>query len=76
MPVMPLELGKLIKQLKQQGYAVERTANGHYLVANGQGRVIISFAASHSRSGRREEVYDNYLQRIRKAIVAEQQGAP
>lgn len=63
---MPVDEKKLIKEIKAAGCSVKRTASGHFLVIDPGGKQIAAYAARHP--GKRE-VFDHYVQKIRKAIA-------
>lgn len=65
---MPLELRKLIAELKTRGFRVQMTQRGHYYLMKGN-KVVMSFAAGH---GNKAEVKDAYLRQIWKAVEEEE----
>lgn len=60
---------KTKRELKERGYTVQETTNGHYWVIKANGGKLINFAVGHGRN--KGLVLDNYVNDVRKAINAD-----
>lgn len=66
---MPLDFRRFREEIEENGFSVERTAQGHYWVLTKTGGKLIIFAVSHKKNSG-GEVYDSYLAKVRKAMKA------
>jgi len=57
------DMKRLIKVLRQQGFTVDPTAKGHWLVRNAEGRVVATLAGT----GSDHRGFANALARLRRA---------
>lgn len=57
------DLRRLIKALESQGFSVERTSKGHWLVRNAQGQAIVTLAGTASEY----RGWKNALARLKRA---------
>jgi len=64
---MPLDFRVFEAEVKASGYSLEMTAKGHYWVITPTGGKLITFAVTHKK-GSRGEVYDSYVNKVRRAI--------
>lgn len=65
---MPTKLRNLLALIKESGCYTETTSKGHYLVLNKKGMTIASFGVAHGKRTKRDEVLDNYVREVRKAL--------
>jgi len=66
---MPVDFRKFQSELKNQGYSVERTNQGHYWVIRPDGGKLINFAVGHGSN--KGMVLDAYVREVRKAVAAD-----
>jgi len=65
---MPVDLRQLLSEIKANGYGVTQTKQGHYWVVDSTGAKLVPFAVTHGSKTKRNQVKDNYVRAVRKAI--------
>ncbi len=65
---MPKKLREIQDLIKRAGCTIQTTKKGHFLVLNKKGVQIASFAATHGKKTKRDEVLDVYVKKIKKAL--------